>query len=72
MRYNPDIIGVGGVFTLDDALELLSVGAKAVGIASLIIESGFEAIPKLRASLSLYLQRKGLKLEDIIGRAVKR
>lgn len=71
-EYNPDIIGVGGVFTLDDALELLSVGAKAVGIASLIIESGFEAIPKLRASLSLYLQRKGLKLEDIIGRAVKR
>lgn len=71
-EYTPDVVGVGGVFTLDDALELMAVGARAVGLASVVMERGLGVIGELRASLIQYLERKGLKLGDIIGSAVKR
>ncbi len=50
----------------------MSVGARLVGIGSAIIDKGYDIINEIRRDLYLYLNQKGLKFEDIIGKAVKR
>lgn len=72
VEYEPDIIGVGGVFSYRDVLGMISVGAKLVGLGSVIIANGFEVINRIRRGLHLYLERKDLKLENIFGIAVKK
>ncbi|AWR94777.1 dihydroorotate dehydrogenase PyrD [Acidianus brierleyi] len=71
-EYEPSIIGVGGVFSYKEVIGLMSVGAKLVGIGTAIIDKGYDIINEIRRDLDLYLNQKGLKLEDIIGKAVKR
>lgn len=72
MEYEAEIIGVGGVFSYRDVLGMMSVGAKLVGLGSVIIDQGFESIARIRKGLHSYLNKKGLKLENIIGIAVKK
>ncbi|MEM3681046.1 MAG: dihydroorotate dehydrogenase, partial [Metallosphaera sp.] len=71
-EYSTEIIGVGGVFTLYDAIEFLEVGAKVVGLGTLIIEQGFGALLSLRDEFESFLVEKGLKLSDLIGSAVRK
>lgn len=71
-EYEPDIIGVGGVFTFREVLGMLSVGAKLVGLGSVILDKGFDVIGEIRKDLMSYLDEKGLKLEDIFAIAVKK
>ncbi|BFH74504.1 dihydroorotate dehydrogenase PyrD [Sulfurisphaera javensis] len=71
-EYNVDIIGMGGVFDGRDVIELMSVGAKLVGLGSVIIDEGYNSILRIRKELEEYLNEKGLKYSDIIGLAVKR
>lgn len=71
-EYEPDIIGVGGVFSYRDVIGMISVGAKLVGLGSVIIDQGFESIGKIRKGLYSYLKKKGLKLENIFAITVKK
>ncbi|AWR97575.1 dihydroorotate dehydrogenase [Acidianus sulfidivorans JP7] len=71
-EYEADIIGVGGVFSYRDVLSMISVGAKLVGLGTVIIDQGFNSIPRIRNNLYSYLNKKGLKLESIFSISVKK
>ena len=71
-EYEPDIIGMGGVFDGIDAIELMSVGAKLVGLGTVLIDEGYESITRIRKEVEDFLKEKGLKYSDIIGIAVKK
>jgi dihydroorotate dehydrogenase (fumarate) len=51
------IVGIGGVMTPEDALEMLMAGASAVGICTAPILKGLEYIAKLNAGLESALKR---------------
>jgi len=71
-EYEAEIIGMGGVFDWRDAIELMSVGAKLVGLGTVIIDKGFSSIIEVREGINAFLKEKGLKIENIIGIAVKK
>lgn len=71
-EYEPEIIGIGGVFNGIDAIELMSVGAKLVGLGTVLIDEGYESIIRIRKEVEDFLKEKGLKYSDIIGIAVKK
>jgi len=66
-RVKIPIIGLGGIFSGQDALEFMVAGAKAieVGTANLVDP---EATLKIIQELEEYCQRKGIeKIEEIVG-----
>ncbi len=71
-EYGIDIIGMGGVFSFREVLGMISVGAKLVGLGSVILDNGYGVITEIRENLISYLNEKGLKLEDIFAIAVKK
>lgn len=71
-EYGADIIGVGGVYSWSDVIGMMAVGAKLVGLGSVIIDKGFGIIEEMRREINNYLVEKGLKLESIIGISVKK
>jgi dihydroorotate dehydrogenase (fumarate) len=64
-----DIIGMGGVFSWKDAVGLMSAGAKLVGLCTVLMEKGYDAINEIRSGLYEYLEEKKLTFNDIIGAA---
>ncbi len=67
-----DIFGVGGVYTWEDAAELMMAGAKAVQVGSAIIERGPRVLAEIAQGLQRYLWVQGYKsVEEIIGIAQK-
>ncbi len=71
-EYEPEIIGVGGVFSWEDALELASVGAKIIGVGTAILDEGFSVLKEIRNGVNEFLSEKGLRFSDVIGRGVKK
>ncbi|TRM80551.1 dihydroorotate dehydrogenase, partial [Sulfolobus sp. A20-N-F6] len=71
-EYDADIIGIGGVFDWTDVIGMLAVGAKLVGLGTVLIERGFKIIDEIRDNITKYLVEKGLKIEDLIGISVKK
>ncbi len=64
------ISGIGGVTTWRDAAEFLALGAGNVQVCTAAMTYGFGIIKELTAGLSLYLDQKGMTLEQLQGRAV--
>ncbi len=64
------ISGIGGVTTWRDAAEFLALGAGNVQVCTAAMTYGFGIIEELTAGLSLYLDQKGMTLEQLQGRAV--
>ncbi len=64
------ISGIGGVTTWRDAAEFLSLGAGNVQVCTAAMTYGFGIIKEMTAGLSLYLDQKGMALDDLVGRAV--
>ena len=64
------ISGIGGVTTWRDAAEFLSLGAGTVQVCTAAMTYGFGIIKELTAGLSLYLDEKGMSLDQLTGRAV--
>jgi dihydroorotate dehydrogenase (NAD+) catalytic subunit len=60
------VIGVGGISSWADAVEFLMAGASAVEIGSAVYD-GLDVFASVSMGLSDYLDRKGMKLEDLIG-----
>ncbi|MCX8184639.1 MAG: dihydroorotate dehydrogenase PyrD [Sulfolobales archaeon] len=68
-----DIIGVGGVFTWEDAAELIAVGARAVQVGTAIIYRGPRVIQGIVRGLRSWLKKVGkVSIEELVGVAQKR
>ena len=66
---NVPIIGTGGVMTAEDAIELISAGATAVGVGSVVYAEGPEVFGRLRDDLAAWLEHRGMTLDEVRGRA---
>ena len=66
------IIGTGGVITGTDAVEMLMVGATAVGVGSALYYRGPDALGAIAEELVRWLREHGCQsLEDVRGRALR-
>jgi dihydroorotate dehydrogenase (NAD+) catalytic subunit len=62
------IVGVGGVSSYEDALELIMAGAKAIQIGSAVAKD-LSIFRSVADGIDRYLARKGITLEDVVGSA---
>ena len=71
---HPDIhvVGVGGVYTWRDAVELILAGARAVQVGTALFDKGLKVIHEIVEGLASYLERMGWRLRDAIGAACPR
>ncbi len=66
------VIGCGGIFSWEDAVEFMLAGASAIQLGSVIGHEGFGAFQKICLGLKRYLERKGMKnLTELVGLAHK-
>ncbi len=65
------VVAVGGVTTGRDVVEMILVGATAVGIGSAVYYRGIEVFQKVCEELEDYMERHGHNdLEAFRGRAI--
>jgi len=64
---NIDVIGCGGVYRGEDALEFLMAGAKAVEIGTGVYIEGLDVFRKVCEEIKQYLEKNNLSLHEIIG-----
>jgi dihydroorotate dehydrogenase (NAD+) catalytic subunit len=66
------VIGCGGIFTWEDAVEFLLAGASAVQIGSGIGNKGIGVFKSISRGIRNYLENKGFRnVQDIVGLAHK-
>jgi dihydroorotate dehydrogenase (NAD+) catalytic subunit len=66
------VIGCGGIFSWEDAVEFMLAGASAIQLGSVIGYEGFGAFQKICLGLKRYLERKGMKnITELVGLAHK-
>ncbi|MFA5793578.1 MAG: 4Fe-4S dicluster-binding protein [Candidatus Brocadiia bacterium] len=64
------VSGGGGIFTAEDSIEFLLLGASTVQVCSAVMAKGFHIISSLKHGLSEYLKRKSFSgVQEIIGLA---
>jgi dihydroorotate dehydrogenase (NAD+) catalytic subunit len=62
------IIGTGGVYTGEDALELMLAGASLVGIGTAVWERGVDVFQKLCDEMQLWCTNEGVwDIADVVG-----
>ena len=66
------VIGCGGIFTWEDAVEFMLAGASAVQLGTVIGYAGLTTFSSIVRGIRKYVERKGLKnVMEIIGLAHK-
>jgi dihydroorotate dehydrogenase (NAD+) catalytic subunit len=66
------IIGCGGIFTWEDAIEYILAGATAIELGSVIGYTGLEAFNQIKLGIKGYLQKKDCQsIKEIVGLAHK-
>ncbi len=65
------VIGVGGVSTWEDAVEMIMAGACAVQVGT-ALQRGYGVIKEITEGLSRYLERKKTTLDELKGTAGRR
>ncbi len=65
------IIGLGGITTGEDAVEMIMAGASLVGIGSAVLYRGVGVFDKVNRELNQWLGSHDCRLSDIIGAAHK-
>ncbi|MBI2140760.1 dihydroorotate dehydrogenase [Candidatus Woesearchaeota archaeon] len=64
------ILGMGGVLTGKDAVELLMAGAAAVGIGTAVYYRGISVFKRVNDEIEAFMRSHGLKtVKEIVGRA---
>ena len=64
------VIGCGGIFTWEDALEYILAGATAIELGSVIGYEGLKAFNQIKLGIIRYLEKKGYKnIKEIVGLA---
>lgn len=66
------IIGLGGVTTGEDAIEMIMAGASLVGIGSAVRYRGIDVFAKVAKEMNFWLSDHNLSMEDIKGAAHKK
>src|SRR5512136_1135334 len=61
-RLEIPVIGVGGIFCWEDAVEMIMAGASAVQVGTALLR-GYGIFEEITAGLSSYLERKSLTME---------
>ncbi|MCI9595799.1 MAG: NAD-dependent dihydropyrimidine dehydrogenase subunit PreA [Firmicutes bacterium] len=66
------ISGVGGVYTWEDALDFLLLGARNVQICTSVMEYGYRILEDIISGISYWMEEKGFeKLDDFVGMALR-
>jgi dihydroorotate dehydrogenase (NAD+) catalytic subunit len=66
------VIGCGGIFTWEDAIEYFLAGATAIELGSVIGYTGLTAFNEIKLGITEYLQKKDCKnIKEIVGLAHK-
>ncbi|SDU53177.1 dihydroorotate dehydrogenase [Desulfobacula phenolica] len=68
---NIPIIGLGGITTGEDAIEIIMAGASLVGIGSAVRYRGIDVFQKVTDEMNAWLSNRNLSIEDIKGAAHK-
>jgi len=63
------IIGLGGITTGKDAIEIIMAGASLVGIGSAVMCRGIDVFKKITTEMEAWLRDHDLCMEEIIGAA---
>ncbi|RMH47999.1 MAG: NAD-dependent dihydropyrimidine dehydrogenase subunit PreA, partial [Alphaproteobacteria bacterium] len=64
------ISGIGGITTWRDAAEFIALGAGTVQVCTAAMTYGFKVVQEMAAGLSDYLDARGMRLSELVGRAV--
>ncbi|MGC9072004.1 MAG: dihydroorotate dehydrogenase PyrD [Acidilobus sp.] len=68
----PEIIGVGGVETWEDAVELMLAGARAVQIGTALVRKGLQVVWEVRRGMEEYMEYMGFRsVNDLVGAALR-
>lgn len=67
-RLEIPVIGVGGVGSWEDAVEMMMAGASAVQVGTALLK-GYGVFEEITSGLARFLERKSLDLEDLRGMA---
>ncbi len=70
-RLEIPVIGVGGMATWEDAVEMIMAGASALQVGT-ALQRGYGIFEEITSGLARYLERKSMTLEDLIGLAGRR
>ncbi len=66
------VIGCGGVYTWEDAVEFMLAGASAVQMGSVIGDRWLDAFPNIIRGIGSYLEKKGMtSVMELVGLAHK-
>lgn len=65
-RFGVPVIGTGGIFTAEDAVEMTMVGAAALGVCSAPLLRGLEWIPRTTERLGRWLDERGYASLDAV------
>jgi dihydropyrimidine dehydrogenase (NAD+) subunit PreA len=66
------VSGIGGIYTWEDAVHFLLVGARNLQVTTAIMQYGYRIVEDMISGLSHYMNDKGFtKLDDMIGLALK-
>jgi len=67
-KINIPIIGCGGIFTWEDAVEYMLAGATAIELGSVIGYEGLNVFNEIKLGIIRYLEKKGYKnIKEIVG-----
>ena len=70
-RLEIPVIGVGGVSSWEDAVEMIMAGASCIQVGTALIK-GYGVFEEITSGLSRYLERKSITLEELCGMAGRR
>lgn len=66
------ISGVGGVYTWEDALDFLLLGARNVQICTSVMEYGYRILEDILSGISYWMEEKGFEtLDEVVGLALR-
>ena len=65
-----DVMSSSGVWSANDALERMMCGARLVGLHTAIQYHGHKLFTKIIKNMGVWLDEKGVELEEIVGKAV--
>ena len=64
------MIGVGGVYTFEDAVEFIFAGARAVQIGTAIMDEGVTVFDDINNGLEQFMKDKGFSsIDEMVGLA---
>lgn len=71
LKVNVSIIGIGGIYTGKDVIEMMMAGAQCVGVGTVVMHYGPEVIGKIVGELETLMKEKGINsIDNIVGCAL--